>query len=158
MVFRRNGAGYCGCLVFVLLLSGVLHAGSGAAELHPTDPEAIHLFPLGGQPGTDVEIEILGRNLEGAHALWADTEAIQCRVVRVEPGSARMKEGRKVKDIPGQRVVAAVKVDPGARQGPHALRLVSAKGVSNELIFWVVPMPTLRETPRSMGPRSKPRP
>ena len=151
MAFRRKAAGYCGCVVFVLLLSGVLHAGSGGAELHPTDPEVIHMFPLGGQPGSSVEVEILGRNLEEAHALWADTEAIQCRVVRVEPGSARMKEGRKVKDIPGQRVVAAVKVDPGARHGPHALRLVSAKGVSNELIFWVVPMPILQETAEEHG-------
>ncbi len=151
MAFRRKAAGYCGCVVFVLLLSGVLHAGSGATELHPTDPEAIHMFPLGGQPGTDLEIEIQGRNLEEPHALWADTDAIQCRVVRVEPGSARMKEGRKVKDIPGQRVVAAVKVNPGARHGPHALRLVSAKGVSNELIFWVVPMPTLQETAEEHG-------
>ncbi|MCY3758703.1 MAG: hypothetical protein OXG96_13360 [Acidobacteria bacterium] len=136
---------------FTLLLSGVLQAGSGAAELQPTDPEAIHMFPLGGQPGSSVEIEILGRNLEGAHALWADTDAIQCRVVRVEPGSARMKEGRKVKDIPGQRVVAAVEIDPGAERGPHALRLVSARGVSNELIFWVVPMPTLQETDEEHG-------
>ena len=151
MAFRRTAAGYCGYGVFALLLFGVFQGGGGAAELHPTTPEVIHLFPLGGQPGSSVEVEILGRNLEGAHALWADTEAIQCRVVRVEPGSARMKEGRKVKDIPGQRVVAAVKIDPGARQGPHALRLVSAKGVSNELIFWVVPMPTLREGAEEHG-------
>ena len=151
MAFRRKAAGYCGCVVFALLLFGVFQGGGGAVELHPTDPEVIHMFPLGGQPGSSVEVEILGRNLEGAHALWADTEAIQCWVVRVEPGSARMKEGRKVKDIPGQRVVAAVKVDSGARHGPHALRLVSAKGVSNELIFWVVPMPILQETAEEHG-------
>ena len=151
MAFRRKAAGYCGCVVLALLLSGVLHAGSGAADLHPTDPEVIHIFPLGGQPGSRVEIEIQGRNLEGARVLWADTDAIQCRVVRVEPGSARMKEGRKVKEIPGQRVMAAVEIDPGAQQGPHALRLVSAKGVSNEMIFWVVPMPTLQETAEEHG-------
>ncbi len=151
MAFRRKAAGYWVCAVVALLLPGVLHAESGAAGLQPTDPEAIHMFPLGGQPGSSVEIEILGRNLEGARALWADTDAIQGRVVRVEPGSARMKEGRKVKDIPGQRVVAAVNIDPGAKRGPHALRLVSSKGVSNELIFWVVPMPTLQETAEEHG-------
>ena len=118
MAFRRKAAGYWGCVVIALLLSGVPQAESGAAGLQPTDPEAIHMFPLGGQPGSSVEIEILGRNLEGARALWADTGAIQGRVVRVEPGSARMKEGRKVKDIPGQRVVAAVNIDPGAKRGP----------------------------------------
>lgn len=151
MAFWRSAEEYCSYGVALLLLSGVLHAGSGAAELHPTDPEVIHIFPLGGQPGRSVEIEILGRNLEGAHALWADTDAIQCRVVRVEPASARMKEGRKVKDIPGQRVVATVKIDPGAERAPHALRLVSAKGVSNALIFWVVPMPPLHETAEEHG-------
>ena len=151
MAFRRKAAGYCGCLVFVLLLSGVSRAGSGAAELQPTDPEVIHIFPLGGQPGSSVEIEIQGRNLEGSRALWADTDAIRGRVVRMEPGSARMKEGRKVKDIAGQKVVAAVTIDPEAERGPHALRLVSAKGVSNELIFWVVPMPTLHETAEEHG-------
>ena len=31
------------------------------------------------------------------------------------------------------------------------MRLVSAKGVSNELIFWVVPMPTLQETAEEHG-------
>lgn len=151
MAFRRRVAGYRGCVVLALLLSGGLHAESGAAELEPTDPEVIHIFPLGGQPGSSVEIEIQGRNLEGARALWADTDAIQGRVVRVEPGSARMKEGRKVKEIPGQKVVAAVEIDPGAQPGPHALRLVSAKGVSNEMIFWVVPMPTLQETADEHG-------
>ena len=151
MAFRRKAAGYCGCAVVALLLPGVLHAGSGAAHPQPTDPEAIHMFPLGGQPGSSVEIEIQGRNLEGARALWADTDAIQARVVRVEPGSARMKEGRKVKDIPGQRVVAEVTIDPDAERGPHALRLVSAKGVSNQMIFWVVPMPTLQETAEEHG-------
>lgn len=151
MAFRREAAGYCGCVVVALLLSGVLHAGSGAAELEPTDPEVIHIFPLGGQPGSSVEIEIQGRNLEGARALLADSDAVQGRVVRVEPGSARMKEGRKVKEIPGQKVVAAVEIDPGAQLGPHALRLVSAKGVSNEMIFWVVPMPTLHETDGEHG-------
>jgi hypothetical protein len=151
MAFRRKAAGYCGCAVIALLLSGVLHAGSGVGGLQPTDPEVIHMFPLGGQPGSRLEIEIQGRNLEGVHTLWSDTGAIQCRVVRVEPGSARMKEGRKVKDIPGQRVVATVNIDPGAERGPHALRLVSAKGVSNELIFWVVPMPTLQETAEEHG-------
>lgn len=151
MAFRRKAAGYCGCVVVALLLPGVLHAESGAAGLQPTDPEVIHMFPLGGQPGSRVEIEIQGRNLEGARTLWSDTDAIQCRVERVDPGSARMKEGRKVKDIPGQRVVAAVTIDPGAERGPHALRLVSAKGVSNEMIFWVVPMPTLQETAEEHG-------
>ncbi len=151
MAFRRRGAGYCGCVVLTLLLPGVLHAGSGAADLQPTDPEVIHIFPLGGQPGSSVEIEIQGRNLEGARALWADSDAVQGRVVRVEPGSARMKEGRKVKEIPGQKVVAAVEIDSGAQLGPHALRLVSAKGVSNEMIFWVVPMPTLHETDGEHG-------
>lgn len=151
MASRRKAAGYWGCAVVALLLPGVLHAESGAAAPLPTDPEVIHMFPLGGQPGSSVEIEIQGRNLEGARALWADTDALQGRVVRVEPGSARMKEGRKVKDIPGQRVVAAVTIDPGAERGPHALRLVSAKGVSNEMIFWVVPMPTLQETAEEHG-------
>ena len=151
MAFRRKAAGYWGCAVVALLLAGVPHAESGAAGLQPTDPEVIHMFPLGGQPGSSVEIEILGRNLEGARAVWADTDAIQGRVVRVEPGSARMKEGRKVKDIPGQRVVAAVNIDPEAERGPHALRLVSAKGVSNELIFWVVSMPSLQESAEEHG-------
>ena len=151
MTFRLRAAGYCGFVVVTLFLQGFSHAGSSAAELHPTGPEVIHMFPLGGQPGTGLEVEIVGRNLEGAHALWADSDAIQCRVVLVEPGSARMKEGRKVKDILGQKVVASVKIDPGAQLGPHALRLVSAKGVSNELIFWVVPMPTLYETAEEHG-------
>lgn len=151
MTFRRMAAGYCGFVVVALLLQGHPHAGSSAAELHPTGPEVIHMFPLGGQPGAGLEVEIVGRNLEGAHALWADSDAIHCRVVRVEPGSARMKEGRKVKDILGQKVVVAVKIDPGAKLGPHALRLVSAKGVSNELIFWVVSMPTLYETSEEHG-------
>ena len=151
MAFRRRAAGCCGCLVFALLLSGVLRAESGGAEPRPTDPEVIHIFPLGGQPGSRVEIEIQGRNLEGARALWTDTDAIEGRVVRVEPGSARMKEGRRVKEIPGQRVVAAVEIDPGAQRGPHALRLVSDKGVSNEMIFWVVSMPTLHETDDAHG-------
>ena len=151
MAFRGKVAGYWGCVVFALLLSGVLHAESGSAGPQPTDPEIIHMFPLGGQPGSRVEIEILGRNLEGARALWAGSDAIQGRVVQVEPGSARMKEGRKVKEILGQRVVAAVKIDPRAERGPHALRLVSAKGVSNEMIFWVVPMPTLQETAEEHG-------
>ncbi len=148
---RRRAIRYRGSGVVIILLLGVLAAGIQAAELQPTDPEAIHMFPLGGEPGTGLEIEILGRNLEGAHGVWVDTSAIQCRIIRVEPGTAKMKEGRKVKDIAGQRVVVGVQIDPGAHAGPHALRLVSARGVSNSMIFWVVPMPTLDETTNGHG-------
>ena len=151
MLSRRSAPGCRDYTVLIVLLLGVLALDSHAAELQPTDPEAIHMFPLGGQPGTGLEIEILGRNLEGAHGVWVDTSALQCQVIRVEPGTAKMKEGRKVKDIPGQRVVVGVEIDPGAQFGPHALRLVAAKGVSNALIFWVVPMPTLNETSDAHG-------
>lgn len=53
MFSRRSTVRYRRSGVFTVLLTGILAAGAQAAELQPTDPEAIHMFPLGGGAARD---------------------------------------------------------------------------------------------------------
>ena len=142
--------------LMVLILVGLLNA-VGGAKIQPTDPEVIYMFPLGGSPGTEVVIEVLGRNLEDTQNVWVDTAAIEVRVISQEIGMARLREGKlyKVNEITGQKIKLRVQIHQNAKIGPHALRLISSKGVSNALIFWVVPVKNIIEIQKSHDTKEK---
>ena len=112
----------------------------------PTDPELHSIFPLGTSPGSEIQIEILGRNLIETHSLWTDTELITAEILSVEPTEYRLKEGKQIGEVAGHRVRLQVAVDPGVAMGPHALRLITRNGVSNTAVFWVNPDPVVLET------------
>ena len=137
-------------LVFFLflLLPFVQLRAQDEVDKTPADPELISLFPLGGQQGTILEVEIRGKSLDGAYAVWLNTEGIKARVQGVDEiefkDYDRTTKGWKTQV--GQRVLLQLEIDGSAEVGTYWLRVVSRRGVSNRLPFRVTSDPILAET------------
>ena len=107
-----------------------------------SEPEAFSIFPIGGQQGTSLEAEIRGRGLGGAYAVRFEGAGLEARIKRIEAidpdGESADKENSAAGEgSQGQRILLEVRIDPAAETGPRSLRVVSASGVSNALVFLV---------------------
>ena len=116
-------------------------------ESRAQEPQIISLFPLGSGPGTVFEVEIRGRNLEGAHAVWLDCSDLKAEVLKLEPIDLddKPKGEQDEKERDGHRILVEVNVDQGARIGTHALRVISPRGISNTLWLQVNSEPIITE-------------
>ncbi len=103
-------------------------------------PELGGLLPSGGLRGQITRVRIDGKRLAGAR-LHVSGKGIVVKSVQVTPA--------------GDSLTAEVTVEPGALLGPHEVRLVTSKGVSNGARFWVdiYPNRVLEQTlPESAAP------
>ena len=119
---------------------------------HPPEPEIISVVPLAGQHGTALDAESRGKNLQDAHALWADHDGIQADITSVERVDLRDKDatGRQKKEKEqGYRVSLQIKTDATVEAGLYSLRLVSPAGISNAVPFRVTADPIIYETNES---------
>src|SRR5262249_11688340 len=126
-----------------LLLACAHGAGAQAA------PKIVSVFPLGGQRGTTVEVEIQGTGLEGSYAVWLgpgtrlespnSDVASQC-TKGPHGGEAHVKAIKGGTPATVRLVRAA-----DARIGFHRLRLVSPAGLSESMPFWVGPDAVIEE-------------
>jgi hypothetical protein len=97
-------------------------------------PKVDSVYPLGGQRGTTVEVEIRGTGLEGAYAVWLGAGT------RLESQCTKGPDGIEahVKAIPdGSRAAVRLVIAPDARLGFHSLSLISPTGLSGSVSFWV---------------------
>ena len=132
--------------------------GSGAAETPPPaqEPEAAWLFPLGGQRGTALEVEIRGKALQSAYAVVAEEEGIRTQFRAVEEIVEESEEGpaeKADKKEPEYRVRVGVEIDAAARPGNHWFRVVTPRGVTNRVHFRVN---ADRVIPESADPHDQP--
>ena len=136
-VLSLVGRGGClGLLLFVLCADAVC-----ADEQIPGGPEPeIHsLFPLGGSQASSVEVEVRGMALSRARAAWfSGGDGLVAKVLSDSPND--------------DRVLLRVTIHRRARAGPHALRLVTPRGVSNVLYFHVHSEPVIAEAKGSEKP------
>jgi hypothetical protein len=101
------------------------------------EPEISYLFPLGGQQGTKLEVEIRGKNLAGVYAVWSSSDYIKPhvhKVVAIEPADAKKQEKSDQRE---HKVLLQVELAATARVGTHFFRVVSPLGVSNAVDFHV---------------------
>ena len=137
-------------LVFflLLLLPSVRLGAQDGVDKPPADPELISLFPLGGQQGTILEVEIRGKSLDGAYAVWLDPQGLKARVKGVDEIEFKDfdRKTRTWKSQPGHRVLLQLEIDGSAEVGTYSLRVVSRRGVSNALWLQVNSEPVIRET------------
>ena len=119
-----------------------------------TDPEVTSLFPLAGSPGTTVQAEIWGKRLDGAYAVWFSAAGLKADIRKLEEVDLEKKkedvaeeteEAKKKEPEPGHRILLRFQIDPEARTGAYSLRVVSLRGVSNALTFWVHSDPVVSE-------------
>lgn len=92
-------------------------------------PRVQAVFPAGGQRGAEAEIEFRGSNLEDAKTLLFDEQGFEVTTVAAEKGKYKAK----------------IKIAPNARLGEHMFRIVTASGVSDVRLFYVVPFPIVPE-------------
>lgn len=105
---------------------------SAAAEA----PKFTRIFPLGGQAGTTVTVEILGERLSNVTAVEFDCADLAWKKTTYSgPGK-----------LAGEVAVAAA-----APLGPHTLRAVTQDGPTNSLIFNVGQFPSVVEAEPNNG-------
>ena len=117
-------------------------------EKPPTEPEVISIFPLGGRQGATVDAEIRGMTLAGAYALSFGTPSLSAEVQKVEeieldPGKGYGDRPKKRRE--GHRLSLRVHVAPQTESGSHTLRVITPRGVSNTLTFFVTSDPVVEE-------------
>ncbi len=115
-----------------------------AADVQAGSPRLARVYPPGGQRGTTVEVDLVGRYMDQPR-----------EVLFYEPGitaeSLEMAEftvgptGQQLPAEAGTRVRVRLKLAPDCPPGPHGLRLRTATGVSEYVRFFVGPFPTVEE-------------
>src|SRR5258706_12410129 len=87
-------------------------SASGAPKIPPIRPEVQGVFPHGGQRGTDVDLLIRGKNLQGASRILFATPKLSATILSVEHNAIR----------------ARFHIDPAAEAGRHDFRVVAPHG------------------------------
>ena len=136
-------------LPLVLCLSSQIQAQEKTEPT--TGPEAISIFPLAAQQGSVFDAQVRGKKLEGLYSVWFAEPGASAEIVKVESieidaeclvNCAQTGEG---KTLLGHQAFLKIKVDPTAKRGKHAFRLVTPRGVSNALEFVVDTQPVILE-------------
>jgi hypothetical protein len=111
-------------------------------------PKVVSVFPLGGQRGTVAEVEVRGTGLEGTYAVWLGPGT---RLDPAAAGDGKLTKGpdglgAEIKAVPdGSRATVRLAIAADARVGFHNVALVSPRGVSATVSFWVGPEPVIQE-------------
>ena len=139
-------------LFFVLACTGLCLQVQGAEG--PLSPRVTSVFPLGGQRGTQVKVEVRGMALDGVYAAWFDGNGLQADIVEVEEvplleseGGTQEGPGETTVSRPGHRLQMRVSIDGAALSRVHVLRLISSAGISNPLPFVVGSESVVLEAP-----------
>jgi len=117
-----------------------LCAAAPRADKPPQPPEVLSVFPLGGRPGAQAEVQVRGTALGGAYAVWFDAPGLKGRVVKIEEIELDPNKSRL-----GHRVELRVDIGPSVPAGAYVLRLVSPGGLTNPLPFLVGADPVTME-------------
>jgi hypothetical protein len=123
-----------------LLALGLMASASLAGT-----PRLARVTPPGGQAGTTVEVDFIGRALEAPREILFYEPGIAVEsltMVETVPGPT----GKPTPVEPGTRVRARLKIAADCSFGPHGLRLVTAAGITEYHRFFVGPFPTVEET------------
>jgi len=152
-------------VALLLLNSGVALPAENTELAAPKAPNILSVFPLGGQNGTSLQTEILGTDLDGASAVLFGDPALEGAILRIEEAMPKQGEARRLpvetaegdKPTHVQRAIVRFEIDRTAKIGSHSLRIVSPKGVSNALQFFVNSEAVIAESdnPHSSPPQAQ---
>ena len=139
------------CLLLIALAPGLFLGRSQAGPL--PEPKLLSAFPMGGNPGKELTVEVRGTALEGAYAARFDTDKLSADIERVEPIEPAT-EGEEVKQATPDRKYKAVlrlRIHEAAGAGLYWMRLITPNGLTDALRFRVNRDPVIEEvgTPHS---------
>ena len=118
----------------------------------PARPKLISLYPLGGQAGDTLEVELLGKFLDPLQVAWFYCDQVEAEVLKLErteeaeKAGAGQEEGSETKPYQGKyRALLKVRIAPDAELGAHYFRAVTPGGISNPMRFRITSEPNVRE-------------
>ncbi|WP_342750752.1 PPC domain-containing protein [Termitidicoccus mucosus] len=124
-------------------------AALGAVLLQPflaAAPYIEHLYPAGAQRGRTLEIELVGRSIDGAREVWVSGEGVTGEVLKVtDPTPAQINEAKKNDAIASQNARLRITIAPDAADGVRDLRIMADSGLSNRFRFEVGLLPEVIE-------------
>src|SRR6266852_2657317 len=97
--------------------------------IEPRLPKLSSVFPQGAQPGTQLQVEVLGEFIDRAQTVDFLDSSIQ----------------GKVAESTYTRLALDFTVAPDAPLGPHYFRLITPRGASNVLLFRIGDQPHILE-------------
>ena len=110
-------------------------------------------FPMGGQQGTTFKVEVTGKGLQGAYAVWFEGQELTASILELkqiqkqyekDSGKSDAYQTKAVK--PDHRAVLEVQVPEAASVGLHLFRLVTPRGLSNALALQVITEAVVHES------------
>ena len=130
-----------------LFLSQSVLWSEGKTDQSIQEAEIHSLFPLGGNPGTSFPVQVRGRGLEDAYAVWIQTDEVVARIKQVSSIDLNPKQSYDGQDKKkeGQLVQLQVEIQKAAEPRIYSLRMVSSRGVSNAYPFVVTSDPATME-------------
>ena len=134
-----------------LLILAFLSVQLEAAD-PPARPKLVSLYPLGGQAGDTLEVELVGKHLDPLQVAWFRYDQVEAEVLKlerteeVEKAGAGQEQGAESKPYQGKyRALLKVRISPDAELGAHYFRAVTPGGISNPLRFRVTSEPNVLE-------------
>jgi Bacterial pre-peptidase C-terminal domain len=130
-------------LTFRIFLAGFAIL-SLTASLEAGTPRLSRITPPGGQRGTSVDVEFLGKALsKPKDVLFYETGLTVEKIEDVD--TAVGPNGKPAPVDPGTRIRVRIKIAADCPLGGHGLRLSTAGGLTEYVRFFVGPFPTVEE-------------
>ena len=104
---------------------------------------------MGGSVGSSLEVELRGKYLEGTYATWLGHNTFKAKLVLVEPADLIPTEDQSEKISNNDReyrLLINLTIPLDATPGPKPLRVISPRGVSNQVYFQIYKDPVISET------------
>lgn len=145
----------CTLIVLVVLCSALAVSAEDTSKESTVEPKLVSIFPLGGQQGTTFEIDVTGKQLQGAYAVWFEDDELVASIQQVEEVENKKNDKKSPDDYKQEvdqqdyRARMTVHLPQQASLGLHLFRLVTPRGVSNALALQVVSEPVIAETGES---------
>ena len=144
-----------GLLSIVLVLTAGDLWTKETPENRKRNPKLLSMTPMGGPPGSSLEIRLRGEDLEGIRSVWLDCDRLTAQVKAVKEIKLEKARFSRKTYSPGQEVFLQVDIAEDATTGAHSLRLLTDWGLSGPVTFVVSEGKVVQEQPEPhQGPES----
>lgn len=126
-----------GLLSFILLLTAGGLWAKEALQNRKRNPKLLSMTPMGGPPGSSLELRVRGEDLEGIRSVWLDCDRLTATVKAVKEIKLEKARFSRKTYAPGQEVFIQVDIAEDASIGAHSLRLLTEWGLSGAVTLVV---------------------
>lgn len=128
---------FAGLLSIVLVVTAGGLWAKEAPENRKRNPKLLSMSPLGGSPGSSLELRVRGEDLEGIRSVWLSCDRLTAKVKAVKEIKLEKARFSRRTYAPGQEVFIQVDIAEDAPVGAHSLRLLTEWGLSGPVTLVV---------------------